>query len=308
MPGLRINLFTMTTNKLTLKQYVEKPDVSGRINELLKDRAGDFIISLSSITNQNALLAKCDPQSLVMGALTATAMRLPINPNLGFCFMIPYKKKDGTYSAQLQLGYKAFVQLAMRSGQFKTINVSDVREGELKSRDRLSGEIKFEWVAEGREKLPVIGYVGYMALTNGFTKTLYMTVQELNTHSHKYSQTAKKGFGLWVEDFDSMAQKTVVKLLLSKYAPLTTDMQTAQLADQAVVKGELQYEYPDNDNTRLNPDEVASKKEDARVKNFILNCKSPEELKENCEFYCNELSDDSDLKKLYQKKLEELTK
>jgi recombination protein RecT len=210
------------TKDLTVQQYVKSPDVMRRINDLLKDRAGDFIISLSSITNQNSLLAKCDPQSLVMGALTATAMRLPINPNLGFCYLIPYKNKDDSYTAQLQLGWKSFVQLAMRSNQFKTINVSDVREGEILGHDRLSGDIKFGWVEENREKLPVVGYVAYMALTNGFTKSLYMTVQELNTHSHKYSQTAKKGFGMWIDDFDSMACKTVIKLLLSKYAPLTT--------------------------------------------------------------------------------------
>jgi len=220
-------------------------------------------------------------------------MDLPINQNLGFAYIIPYKG-----NAQFQMGYKGFIQLAQRSGQFKTINVSDVRTGEITKIDRLSGEIQFEW-KEDRLKLPVIGYVGYMELTNGFKKTLYMTIEELKAHGLRFSQTMKKGFGLWTSDFDAMASKTVIKLLLAKYAPLTVDMQTAQLADQAIIKGQDEFEYTDN--VPELPEEVAKEKEKERLKKHINDSKSVKELNKCLEF----LADD-ETKKLYQEKLKEL--
>ncbi|MFM7854781.1 MAG: recombinase RecT, partial [Flammeovirgaceae bacterium] len=150
--------------------------------------------------------------------------------------------------AQFQIGYKGFIQLAQRSGKFKTINVSDVKEGELLDFDRLTGQIQFNWQNEGREKLKTIGYVAYFELLNGFTKLLYMTEAEMEKHGKTYSQTYKKGFGNWKDNFESMAEKTAIKLLLSKYAPLSTQMEVALISDQAVLAGETAI-YPDNEKT-----------------------------------------------------------
>ncbi len=228
-------------NSITVKQYVSSPAVQDKVKELLKDRASQFVVSLLSTVNTNDTLAQCDPKSVLNAAMTAASLDLPINQNLGFAYIIPYKG-----SAQFQMGYKGFIQLAQRSGQFKTINVSEVKQGEIKNTNRLTGEIEFSWIEEGRGKLPTVGYVGYMELTNGFQKTLYMTIEDLKAHGMRFSQTMKKGYGLWTSDFDAMASKTVIKLLLAKYAPLTVDMQKAQLADQAIIKGEEEYTYPDN--------------------------------------------------------------
>lgn len=281
------------TNDITLKQYVNSPNVKEMLQERLKDRASQFVISLLSTVNANPKLAECTPISIMNGAMIAASLNLPINPNLGFSYLIPFKGV-----AQLQLGYKAFIQLAQRSGQFKTINVSDVRDGEITHMDRLTGEIIFDW-KEDRLKLPVVGYVGYMELLNGFKKTLYMTKSELEAHGMRFSQTMKQGFGLWKTDFDAMASKTVIKLLLSKYAPLTTDMQTAALADQSIVKGEGEYEYVDN--TPELAADVAKDKEKARLQQHITDSTTVSELE-----VCEEFIVDPETQKIYDAKLKEL--
>ncbi len=281
-------------NKITIKKYIEDPTVKTRIKELLRDRAPQFIISLLSAVNSNSTLATCSSKSIMNAAMTAASMDLPINQNLGFAYIIPYKGE-----AQFQMGYKGFIQLAQRSGQFKTINVSDVRKDEIVKMDRLSGEITFKW-EDDRLKLPVIGYVGYMELVNGFKKSLYMTIEELKAHGLRFSQTMKKGFGLWTSDFDAMASKTVIKLLLAKYAPLTTDMQNAQLADQSIIKDDGKFEYVDN--IPELPEAVAKEKEKERLAKHIKDSTSVEELE-----MCVDFIVDEETKKLYDEKLEKLS-
>ena len=216
----------------------------------------------------------------MLACLVATSLDLPINQNLGFAYIIPYKDKKKGMVAQFQMGYKGFIQLAQRSGQFKTINVSDVREEEITHMDRMTGDIEFKWEEEGRDKLKIIGYVGYIELTNGFSKTMYMTVGELKAHGVKFSQTYKRGFGLWKDEFDAMAKKTILKLVLAKYAPLTVGMQKAQLADQSVVKGEDSFQYIDNE--VVTPEDIAEEKEHTRIMTHIKNSNTLTELEE-CE-------------------------
>jgi recombination protein RecT len=165
--------------------------------------------------------------------------------------------------AQFQLGYKGFIQLSQRSGQFQTLNATDVREGEIKEFNRLTGEITFEW-SDDRMQKPVIGYVAYFKLLNGFEKSLYMTVEELKNHGDKYSKTFKMKNGLWATDFNAMAMKTVTKLLLAKYAPLSVDMQRAVITDQSVIKDAetLDIDYVDNE-------EVEVDKEAERIRLMI---------------------------------------
>lgn len=230
-------------SNLSLAQYVKNDAVNKRLNDLLGKRAPQFVTSLVSVVNSSQMLANCQPESILTAALTAASMDLPINQNLGFAYLIPYKNKNGEV-CQFQMGYKGFIQLAQRSGYYKTINATDVREGEIKKNDRLTGEIEFTWIEdeEVRSKAKVVGYVAYFKLLNGFEKTLYKTVKELNDHANRYSKNfAKYGSGLWADDFDSMSKKTVLKLLISKFGPLNTQLEEAIRKDQTV-----DGEYVDN--------------------------------------------------------------
>lgn len=228
------------TNEVT--RYIKDENVGKRINELLKDRAPQFTTTLMAALNSNKALNSCEPQSVLTAALTAASMDLPINQNLGFAYLIPYKNKDGDV-CQFQMGYKGFIQLAQRSGYYKTINATEVREGEIAKIDRLSGEIEFDWIEDDkeREKAKVVGYVAYFKLLNGFEKSLYWSVEKCKAHATRFSKSFKFGGGLWKDDFESMAIKTVLKQLISKYGPLNTQLQEAIAKDQTI-----NGEYIDN--------------------------------------------------------------
>lgn len=230
----------VATTKNTVQSILESEAVKSRIEDILGKRASTFASSVIQISRSNALLQKAEPNSIVASAITAATLNLPLNNSLGYAYIIPFnerQKDTGNFltKAQFQIGYKGFIQLAQRSGTFKTVNVSEVKQGEIESRDRLTGEITFNWNQNDveRNKLKSIGYVAYFSLTNGFEKSMFMSMEDLQKHGKKFSQTFKKGFGLWNDDFDSMAKKTVLKLLLSKYAPLSIDMQNAVIKDQA---------------------------------------------------------------------------
>lgn len=240
------------THKPTLQAFLRSGEVQNRIDAALRDRAQQFTTSMMSAVNQNVMLQDCEPWSVLTAGITAASMDLPVEPGLGYAYIIPYwDNKNKIRKAQFQLGAKGFKQLALRSGQYKTINVTDVRETEYKGLDRLTGELRFKWFKseEARAKRPVIGYVAYIELNGGFRKSLYMTVEELTAHAKKYSQSYQKGYGQWVDDFDSMARKTVMKLLISKDGITSTQLQKALLADQAAVE-EDSYQYVDNDKTK----------------------------------------------------------
>lgn len=283
------------TNKPTvsLQAYIRSGAVQQVIGESIGgDNAGNFTTSLLSVVNTNPVLQDCPPESVIKAAITAASMKLPIDPNLGFAYIIPYNNKvktkelrtkpDGsTYEvtvetwqnvAQFQLGYKGFIQLAQRSGQFKRINSSDVREGEYLGTDRRSGEIELDFIQDDKERnaKPVIGYLGYFRLNNGFVKELYMTIEELQAHAKKYSKNyAKYGTGLWKDQFDVMAKKTVLKLLISKYGALSTSLQQAIRADQASIDGDG-YNYVDNDKESIvDTDDDASDKGKSDKTNVI---------------------------------------
>ena len=204
-----------------------------------------FISSVLSAVNSNSLLQNADQNSIYTAALMAATLDLPINQNLGLAYIIGYntKQADGSYKvmAQFQIGYKGFKQLAMRSGQFKTLHETVVKEGEIINHDRLTGSMKFNWIQDSSERLSkkTIGYISYFELLNGFSSIFYMTKEEAENHGKKYSQNYKKyGTGLWKDEFDAMALKTVIKLNLSKNAPLSIEMQQAVLSDQGVIKSD----------------------------------------------------------------------
>lgn len=229
---------------LTIHRLVNDDEFIKKAEKQLGDSTQQFLASVITLVNSNSLIKSLDPIELYNTCLMAASIKLPFNQNLGQAYIVPYKDGGKTYHPQLQIGWKGFVQLAQRSNQFKTINVSDVRAGEIKSIDRLTGEMAFEWISDDdeRDKAEIVGYVGYFELTNGFRKSIYMRVPELKKHADKYSKSYKTGKGLWVNDFDAMARKTVIKLLLSRYAPLSIEMARAIEIDQSNQDGK----YPDN--------------------------------------------------------------
>ena len=273
------------------------PATKENIQKTLGDKMPQFIASVASLVNQNQQLQTCDPKSVLSACLVAATLDLPINQSLGFAFVIPFRDKAGGTKAQFQMGYKGFVQLAQRSGQFKTINVREVKEGELKGEDFLTGEMEFEWAPrDARGGLETIGYVAHMVLTNGFSKTLYMTVRELTAHAGKYSQSYRANssrMNLWRDDFDVMAKKTVLKLLLAKFGPMTATMKTAQLADQAVVTDDG-FEYADNE--PVQPKQVAAERERDRIADHIEKSTTIKQL----EKVRDHLGDDDKLIEMYE--------
>lgn len=244
---------------LTIKNLFGRDEVRNKFQEMLGKRAPSFITSVLQIVASNKLLASSDPHSVYHSAAVAATLDLPLNNGLGFAYIVPYNesyKDDGgnwkkKQVAQFQIGYKGFKQLALRSGQFIAINTTDVREGELISRDRQTGKMVFKWVEDDaqRDALKIIGYLSYFELSNGFTQNYYMTMSDIEKHAKKYSQTYKMNKGLWVDDHHNMCMKTVTKLNLSKNAPLSIEMQKAIVVDQAIINNEdaTDITYVDHD-------------------------------------------------------------
>lgn len=232
-----------------IKKYFEAPAVQAKLKELLKDKAGQFTTSVLSLVGNDELLANAQPASLFSAALTAASLDLPINKNLGFAHIIGYKnnRKGGVVEAQFQIGWKGFVQLAQRTGQYKTISATEVYEGQLTKEDRLRGNV-YDWEAKTSDT--VVGYVSLLVLTTGFEHELYMSVDDIKAHAKKYSQSYKSGYGPWVDNFDAMALKTVIKLNISKFGPQSTELQKALKVDQAIVEGDT-VDYADGTDVDL---------------------------------------------------------
>jgi recombination protein RecT len=232
--------------KHNAKDFFAKPMVQEKLKELVGKNAPAFATSVLQIVNSNSMLVNADPQTIFSAACMAATLNLPINNNLGFAYIVPFKNnKENKIEAQFQLGYKGYIQLAQRSGQFSRIAATPVYNGQLISENPLLG-YEFDWSVKPSGE--PIGYVAFFKLINGFTAELYMSKEEVMKHANKYSQTAKKGYGVWKDQFEAMALKTVLKLLLSKQAPLSIDMQKAQMADQAIIRDvdKDEYDYIDH--------------------------------------------------------------
>lgn len=246
-------------SKFPVKAFFEAPAIKHKLQELLKKNAATFTTSVLQIVNSNNLLRNADPISVFNAACMAATLQLPLQNGLGFAYIVPYKNnKTKKYEAQFQLGYKGLIQLAQRSGQFKRLVAVPVYEKQLIAEDPING-FEFDWTQKPTEGEKPIGYYAYFKLLNEFTAEVYMTAQEIDSHAKQYSQTyrtylQKKAKGewatsVWADNFDAMALKTVMKLLLSKQAPLSVEMQQAVLADQSVVKDveKSEFVYPDNE-------------------------------------------------------------
>jgi len=212
-----------------LRQELEKDGIKNRFNEMLGKKAAGFMSSIITVQNSNAQLKECEPMSIIGAAAVAATLDLPIDKNLGFAHIVPYGKV-----AQFQMGYKGFIQLAMRTGQYQTINACPIYDGEFISENRLTGEIVFDFNAKKSDT--IIGFAAYFKMINGFEKTIYWTKEKITNHAKKYSKSFNNSSSRWQQDFSVMALKTVIKSLISKWGILSIDMQTAILTDQAVLK------------------------------------------------------------------------
>lgn len=235
-----------------IRTFLNNPKVQEKMRELVDKNAASFTTSIMQIVNSNNMLMNADPMSIFNAACMAATLNLPINNNLGFAYIVPFKNtKANKTEAQFQIGYKGFIQLAQRSGQFERLVSLPVYESQLVAKDFING-FKFDWSYEPEETEEPIGFYAYFKLVNGFSAELYMSDKQVKSHAQKYSQTFrssfKKGYGVWAENYEAMALKTVLKLLLSKQAPLSIDMQKAVLSDQSVIKDakEGNFEYIDH--------------------------------------------------------------
>lgn len=239
------------------------------INNTLGDseRAKRFIASISSAVATNPQLQECTPQSIVSGALLGEALNLSPSPQLGQYYLVGFKNKNlGITQAQFQLGYKGYLALAMRSGQYKDLDVIEIKEGEYKGRNKENGKPMFEFIENESERAnkKTIGYLGYFELLNGFTKKLYISKEEMENHANTYSKAFNiddyrklqagqipekdmwKYSSFWYKNFDTMAFKTVLRQLISKWGIMSIELQDAFTKDMAVIGENGSYEYVDN--------------------------------------------------------------
>lgn len=247
-----------TVNQL-MNTMLDGEKLRGRFDELLGKRAPQFISSLVSLVNADSTMQQAfyeAPMTVIQSALKAASFDLPIDQNLGYAYIVPFKnsKKDdkGNWvkrtEASFILGWKGMHQLALRTGAYKTINVIDIREGELKSYNRLTEEVDINFIEDEdeREKKKVIGYVGYYRLVNGAEKTIYMTIKQIENHEKKNRKGDYMGKG-WRDDFDAMARKTVYRRLIGKWGVMSIDYQNHSdaiaLAEQMQEEHNLGFEH-----------------------------------------------------------------
>jgi len=235
-----------------IEKLLKKDEIKSRFSEVLGQKAAAFMSSVLAATNINTQLKACDPMTVLSSAMVAATLDLPINQSLGFAHLVPYSGR-----CQFQIGWKGLVQLAHRTGSYKTITVAEIYDGELVEYNRITEEIEFNTNNKKSDK--VIGYYARFVLINGFEKSLYMTRAEVEAHGKKYSKSYSSG--QWTKDFDSMARKTLIKLLLGKWGPMSTELRRAIVADQSVsstitVEPEnATLDYPDGNTDEEKPQE-----------------------------------------------------
>ena len=264
----------LTTNKPKFSVAIQSDMYKNLINQTLgdKDRATRFIASISSAVATNQALQECDAGTILSGALLGESLNLSPSPQLGQYYLVPFNdSKKGYKVAQFQLGYKGYIQLAIRSGQYKKLNVLAIKKGELVKYDPLNEEIEVNLIddEEERENAETVGYYAMFEYTNGFRKSMYWSKAKMEKHALKYSSgyKAKKGYTYWEKDFDGMAYKTMLRQLISKWGIMSIDMQQAVEKDMTTINTDGTYEYVDNEETMIieqeEPQEVESQSEEA---------------------------------------------
>lgn len=263
--------------KYNAKQLFSKDSVHKKFAEVLGKKSKGFVTSVLQAINDSDMLSESSSESVYSAAMTAAVLDLPINPNLGFAYIIPYRIKNKGVVATFQIGYKGLIQLCQRSGQFKTISATPIYAGQILEENPLTG---YEFNFNNRTSDEVIGYAAYFSLVNGFEKTLYMTVEDVEKHAKEYSQSYKKKYGPWVDNFEAMAIKTVLKLLLSKYAPMTIDMEKAITFDQGEVKDVDGMEVGYIDNDQKDPQQPTNGRQQIDIQGPVVDEQTGEVLEE----------------------------
>ena len=249
----------MVQQKMPFSVSVNTPSMQKLIANALHDpaRCARFTASIVSAVSVNQALQNCDRNTVISGALLGESLNLSPSPQLGQYYLVPFNnKKKGMQDAQFVLGYKGYVQLALRSGQYKSINVEIVKQGEYKGRDPITGDPRFQFLEDDDEweRLPVIGYMASFEYLNGFRKVLYWSKEKMMNHADRYSAAfSRKAYenliagnipqgemwkysSFWYKDFDSMAKKTMLRQLISKWGIMSTDMQSAYESDSRVIE------------------------------------------------------------------------
>lgn len=240
--------------RLGISAYLTADAVKNQINQVVGGKDGQrFISAIVSAVNTNSALQECTNQSILSGALLGESLKLSPSPQLGQYYLVPFNDKNKGKVAQFQIGYKGYIQLAIRSGQYKKLNVLAIKEGELIRFDPLNEEIEVRLIEdeEEREQANTIGYYAMFEYTNGFRKAIYWSKRKMEAHALKYSKgyQAKKGYTFWEKDFDGMAYKTMLRQLISKWGIMSIDMASAIDSDMAVINEDGTKDYVDNDAT-----------------------------------------------------------
>lgn len=253
---------TAGNTKVGFTSFMTSNVVQKKVNEIIgNEKDGKRFISaiISAVTN-NPALKECDNASILSGALLGESLNLSPSPQLGNYYLVPFNDKNRGTVATFQLGYKGYIQLAIRSGQYKKLNVLAIKEGELIKYDPLNEEIEVQLIddEEKREQAKTIGYYAMFEYTNGFRKTMYWSKAKMEKHALQYSKgyQAKKGYTFWEKDFDAMAYKTMLRQLISKWGIMSIDMQNAYESDMAYIKEDGTKEYVDNEDFEPNVIEV----------------------------------------------------
>lgn len=251
------NSLAKSQQRTSFVAYMSNEAVKHQINNVIGGKNSDrFISSIISAVNNNQSLQECTNASIVSAALLGNSLNLSPSPQLGQYYIVPFNdNKTGTKVAQFQLGYKGYIQLAIRSGQYKKLNVLSIKEGELVRFDPLNEDIEVNLIADEneREKAETVGYYAMFEYTNGFKKAMYWSKEKMKTHALKYSQgyaaDLKKGtkWTFWSKDFDGMAYKTMLRQIISKWGIMSIDMETAIDSDMAVINEDGTYSYVDTD-------------------------------------------------------------
>ena len=242
--------------KVGFTSFMTSTMVTKKVNEILGDekRGSRFVSSIISAVNSNPTLKECDNASILSGALLGESLNLSPSPQLGNFYLVPFNDKERGKVATFQMGWKGYYQLALRSGQYKKLNVIEIKEGELISWNPLEEELKVEIIDddEKREKLKTIGYYAFYENLQGFRKCIYWSKEKMEAHAQQYSQgyradkQKKTQYTFWSKNFDEMAKKTMLRQLISKYGVMSIDMQTAYEGDMAYIKEDGSKDYIDN--------------------------------------------------------------
>ena len=251
------NSLSNNNKRLGIGAYLSQDAVKNRINEVVGGKDGQRLITaIVSATTANPQLQTCSNQSILSAALVGEGLKLSPSPQLGHYYMVPFNnRKQGTTEAQFQLGYKGYIQLALRSGQYKKLNVIAIKEGELVKFDPLNEDIEVNIIQDEREReqAKTCGYYAMFEYLNGFRKAMYWSREKMEAHAEKYSMgyRAKKGYTFWEKDFDGMAFKTMLRQFISKWGIMSIDMQTAMDSDMAVIKEDGTRDYVDTDSAMM---------------------------------------------------------